>query len=993
MASVFSTLLIFSLVGRSTMMSYAGTVNQALGIQTSRIINPGGEEGPDYFQSSYGELTPENLQLLIADTYEEAMQEEAEGAVLLQNEGGALPLAENERSVTLFGHAVVQPLYKNSSAGSSGHNGPYNIDLYTALKNEGFEINDTLYKAYQKSGIVRAPGGFDPITQTMSEFSMGEVDGSFYTQQLQDSWKDSYHDLALVMLSREGGEGHEIQIEDPVEGISQLALHQEEKDLLEMIRDSGAFGKVIVLVNSGNPMELGWLEEYGVDACLWIGCPGQRGFEAVAKILTGEVNPSGHLVDTYAYSSVSAPAVVNGSFNNQTWGNLEEVLSAIDLPEGDISYSTTQAEGIYVGYKYYETRYEDTVLDQGGSSDPVGSIDGEKWEYHKEVQFPFGYGLSYTDFEQTLDSVSIDGDEIKAVVTVTNVGQVPGRDVVQLYAQTPYGAYEKENLVEKSAIQLLNFGKTQVLQPGESETLTLIGDKYLLASYDYLFQKGYILSEGDYYVAIGENAHDALNNVLCAKKASGMTGLNGEPVEGDEARTYHWTEEFDNERYAVSRYTEAVVTNQFDDANPNNWEEGTVTYLSRQDWAGTYPAEPTVLTLSPELIRVLAGSLYEKAADGRSVSDFVQGENQGMPLAALIGLPYDDPKWETYLNQFTIEELCVILADNFGTAEITSVGKPAVRAGDGPDGVGGTYDSARYKDDRNDTSFPTEIVLASSFNPERLTRRAELMAEECMYLGMAEDWMPGGNLHRTPFGGRNFEYYSEDANMNYLCEIPEVLAMEAKGVHAGSKHLTGNDQENNREGIAVLFNEQAFREGALRGFEGSLAVAGARAVMHGYNRIGLTWCSESTALCDNVAEKEWGFTGQQESDAVIGLAPSSYKYAWSTAVKAGTDNFCLDFSGGSSRAMAEIIRSNDDGELLSALRKSNHDYLYTVANSNIMNGYSTDSVIESVTPWWQGLTLGLIIAFAVLDLLCIMMIIRQMTKKVSEGVSGTLSDN
>ena len=191
----------------------------------------------------------------------------------------------------------------------------------------------------------------------------------------------------------------------------------------------------------------------------------------------------------------------------------------------------------------------------------------------------------------------------------------------------------------------------------------------------------------------------------------------------------------------------------------------------------------------------------------------------------------------------------------------------------------------------------------------------------------------------------------------------------------------------------MLFNEQAFREGALRGFEGSLAVAGARAVMHGYNRIGLTWCSESTALCDNVAEKEWGFTGQQESDAVIGLAPSSYKYAWSTAVKAGTDNFCLDFSGGSSRAMAEIIRSNDDGELLSALRKSNHDYLYTVANSNIMNGYSTDSVIESVTPWWQGLTLGLIIAFAVLDLLCIMMIIRQMTKKVSEGVSGTLSDN
>jgi beta-glucosidase len=963
------------------MMGYAGTVNQALGIRTSKVVNEG-DAGEDttYFESDYGELNAENLQKLIEDTYAESVQEEAEGAVLLKNDNGALPLASDELRVTLFGHAVAQPLYKNASAGSKGYQTEYGIDLHQALADAGFAINETLYDAYAASSTERGTGAYDFVSGTSSVASLGEEDISFYTDTLKASWADDYNDAAIVMFAREGGEGMELELNDQYEGISQLALHQSEKDLLNMIKDSGVFDKVIVLINSGNPMELGWLEEYGVDACLWIGEPGQRGFEAVADILTGEVNPSGHLTDTYAVNSLSSPAVVNGSFNNQTWSNLDEVLAAIDDDDAGISYSTVQAEGIYVGYKYYETRYEDVILGQGNAADAVGSSTGSAWDYTSEVSYPFGYGLSYTDFTQTLDSVTMSGDTITVTVTVENTGNVDGKSVVQVYAQTPYGDYEKENLVEKSAIQLLDFGKTQTLAPGEKETLTIDCDKYLLASYDYTNAKGYIMSEGDYYIAIGDNAHDALNNVLAAKGGKGMVDVAGEQVTGNADNTYQWSETFDAETYKASRYTGEEVTNQFANADLNTWKEGTVTYLSRQDWAGTYPTAATQVELSDEMIYLLAGDCYEKPEDAPSVSEYTQGDNQGIPLAAMIGLDYEDEQWETYLNQFTIEELATCLADNFGTAEIASVGKTAVVVGDGPDGVGGTFSESEYGDGRQDCCFPTEVVLASTFNKELMTNRGRLMAEECLYLGFEADWMPGANLHRTPFGGRNFEYYSEDSVMNYLCSIPEVIEMEAKGVHAGAKHLAGNDQENNREGVAVFFNEQAFREGSLRGFEGILAVAGAKAIMHGYNRIGLEWCSASEALCTQVLENEWGFVGQQETDAVADPT-GTYKGHFATTLVAGTDNYCLDFSGLSTAGVVQLITSNDDGYLLGKLRKSVHDYLYTVANSNIMNGYSANSKVVSITPWWQTAMKAIIAVFAVLDILCIAMLIRSKTKK------------
>ena len=273
---------------------------------------------------------------------------------------------------------------------------------------------------------------------------------------------------------------------------------------------------------------------------------------------------------------------------------------------------------------------------------------------------------------------------------------------------------------------------------------------------------------------------------------------------GSVDKTYTWSEEFDDTTYRTSQYTDEEVTNQFADCDINYWIEDSVTYLSRNDWDGTYPTAPVQIEATDEMIEVLGGEYYEKPEDALSIDDYTQGDNQGIPLASMIGKDFNDEDWETYLNQFTVEELATLTADNFGTAEIPTVGKPAVVVGDGPDGVGGKFDEEKYGDGRDDCCFPCENILASTFNKELLQRRGELMAEEAMYLGMAQVWMPGVNLHRTPFGGRNFEYYSEDAVMSYLCIIPEVQAMESKGVHAGAKHVAGNDQENNRQESAYF---------------------------------------------------------------------------------------------------------------------------------------------------------------------------------------------
>lgn len=983
----------FTIFGTSCAMSYAAVVNGMLGVQTSQVVKVEGSENTDtlYFKSAYGDVNADSLKLLKEDTYAEAVQEQEEGTVLLYNRDHALPLDKDEQ-ISLFGHAVVQPLYRSQSAGSRAYSTNSGVDLYKALGTLKFKVNPALYNAYRTSSTERRTGAgtfFNESTDPASLWSIGEEPISFYTDDLKSSWAAGFNDVAIIMLAREGGEGVELHMETPTEGISQLALCQEEKDLLAMIRDSGSFRKTIVLLNSGNPMEVDWIDEYDIDAVLWIGCPGEKGFTGVANILAGNANPSGRLVDTYAVNSLSSPAVTNNSHNNQTWENLTEALQKASSDASEISYYSVQTEGIYIGYKYYETRYEDQILGRFQATGSAGSSDGAAWDYTKEVSYPFGYGLSYTTFDQTLDSVTMDENTITVTVTVTNTGSVAGKSAVQVYAQTPYGEYEQKNHVEKSAIQLLDFAKTSMLEPGASETLTIPCDKYLLASYDYVGAKGYILSEGDYYIAIGDDAHDALNNVLAAKGADGMVDTLGNPAAGASEKTYHWTEAFDSDTYRYSA-TGAEVTNQFDDCDVNYWYNDLVTYLTRSDWQGTFPTQPVMgLTLNDKMIQMLDGDIYSKPDDASSAADIPQGDNQGIMLISMRGLDYDDEMWETFISQLTIEEMASLIANNFGTEAVSSVGKPASPAGDGPDGIGGYTDN--YAEDLGKgiktTSYPCESLLTATFNKELLVNRGAMLGEEGLFMGLVEIWGPGCNLHRTPFGGRSFEYFSEDANLNYLAASHIVAAIEAKGVHAGPKHLTGNDQENNRQGVVLFFNEQAFREGALRGLEGAVVNGHPHSLMQAFNRLGFTGCSLSAALNQAVVRGEWGYEGHIETDA-IGNVTTGYKTAFAAMMAAGTDSFCLDTQHASSSAITAEIRDHDDGHLLNQLRRAAKNILYNDANSCMMNGLSNDTVIVQITPWWQPalkyLSVGVSIATG---LVLVLLLITKVSSKKKKGAA------
>ncbi len=999
LTSTLAVLLVLALFATQTAITYTGTLNSYLGTTTSEVIYDEDASGEDttYWTSEFGEFSAENLQSLIQATYDESVLEQEEGSVLLKNDGNALPLASGSR-VTLFGHAFVQPVYSPGGANSgAASTGTYLITPYDALAEAGFVINDALYSAYQASDTTRVASNNLQISggpNSTGEFNAAPVQGEepigFYTDELRASWQDDYNDVAIVMLAREGGEDTEMMMEDP-EGISALALHQDERDMLAMIRDSGVFDKIIVLLNSNYQMEVEWLDEYGVDACLWIGTPGLRGFEGVANLLTGQANPSGRLVDTYAADSLSSPAAHVSSQNSTTWTNLDEVMNSgiVTDAENNVSHVVIQAEGIYVGYKYYETRYEDAILNpSSGASSSAGSSDGGAWVYQDEVSYPFGYGLSYTTFEQTLDGVTYDeaSDTFTATVTVTNTGDAAGKSAVQLYVQTPYGAYERENLVEKSAVQVIGFGKTGLLEPGASETVEVSIDRYLMASYDDSNTKSYILSAGDYYLSLGDDAHDALNNILAAKGATGLVNHEGNEVAGDAAKTYHWTyDALDTESYRYSD-TGELVTNQFDDCDINYWFPDTVTYLTRQDWANTFPEEPVEVACTEEMMVLLQGDTYEKPEDAPSVDDYTQGTNNGLTFVMMKDVDYDDEEaWNRYLDQMTVEELASQLADMFGTAEVASVGKPAFSEGDGTASVGSNTFPEEYGDTRDVCLYPSSTVAACTWSPERLQRRGELLAEEALYCNLPSFWAGGGNIHRTPFGGRNGEYYSEDSILTYLYTEIQLSATQSRGVSPGIKHLAGNDQELYREGLVMFFNEQAFREGALKAFEGALSHDNTLALMQSFNRLGLTWSSSSYALNTQVLRNEWGFKGQVETDGVAG---GSYKSHFSTSLTAGTTTYCIDPTGSSTAAILQEITANDDGYLLGCLRDAVKNYHYMLSRTNLTNGLSVNSTIRSVMPWWQTALYVLDVVMAVLTAGCAVMLFRSGRHPVIEVKDG-----
>ena len=917
---------------------YAEVVNNALGVQTSEKVPvaDGEVEEPVYYASKYAKdtnhPTDEEKAKKNADVAAFVETEEEEGAVLLKNDNNALPLKGDEiKNVNLFGRSTVNPYRKSTSGGGSGGT---KVDYLTALTEKGFTYNETLVNAYKNDNSPVRSG---------SARTIGESPASVYTNGVLDSLSGS--DVAIVMLSREGGESNDLYRPDQdSEGISQLALHKDERDMLDIVKrykDNGTFKKVIVLLNTSNPMEVDWFDDYGVDAAMWIGGPGNStGFRGVPDLLTGAANPSGRLVDTYATNSLSSPAVVN--FGEFSYTNRNEVAQGITDNVSDCVYYVVNQEGIYVGYKYYETRYEDVILKQGNASANVGiwASEGNTWDYADEVSYPFGYGLSYTTFTQTLDDVKENSDGTFTVtVSVKNTGSVAGKSVVEIYAQTPYGDYEKTNKVEKSAIQLVAFDKTELIDPQDTETVELTVDKYFLASYDYTKAKTYIMSEGTYYLALGDNAHDALNNVLAAKGATGMEDEFGAPAAGDANKTYSWKEDFDDKTYSkgADNYT---ITNQLDEADLNYWVEDGVTYLSRSDWQATYPVEPVEITATDELIEKLCDDGYEKPANAPSALDVPTGIPAELKLADMYGVEYNDPIWNTFISQMTLPELIACTIENGGIAETISIAAPDTSNGDGPDGIAGN-------------AYVNQSVAASSWSTDMLAKRGYFMGEDAVLSGSADQvWCPGVDTHRTPFGGRNFEYYSEDASLAYLLGAAQTKEMEAMGVSVGPKHFFANDQETWRTGVSTYGNEQGFREIQLRAFEGIFTKGGATSVMTAFNRIGPIWVGHYSEVQDNILRGEWGFIGFIITDAA-GI--NSYMHTVG-AIMGGTDMFCFTSGPSGVQRTNDIntaIRVNDDGAIVEQLKEIAHRIYYTYAHTHLMNGLSRDFDIIHVTPWWQ----------------------------------------
>ena len=937
--AVLLTLFIFS---TSLAWDRSAEINNVLGTSTSVLVSDGDEssEGAEtvYYKSDYDSIDSAKQAARVHN-----VQTSEDGSVLLKNDG-ALPFDSSVKKVTLLGRASFDTIYRNSSAGQT--TGDDLVTLKGAFEAAGIKINDTVYNAYAESSTKRV------LSQKQVETDIGEESIGFYTDSILNSFTD-YSDAAVIVLSRSGSEGNDLSTSD-IDGMSQLALHQDEKDLLKLAHEH--FSKVIVLVNSGNPLELGWLDEDNVNACLWIGTPGNYGLEGVINLLTGKATPSGRLADTYAANSFSSAAFQN--YGSIAWTNGKDLdLGLISRTALDTTGKyVVEVEGIYVGYKYYETRYEDCILNQGNANGNYGiyASQGSNWNYADEMAYPFGYGLSYTAFSQKLDSVTFDATTHKytATVTVTNTGDTySGKNAVQLYVQSPYTQYDKDNLVEKSSIQLIGFNKTGLLAPGESQTLTIDVDEYLLASYDYKGFQSYILDAGDWYFSIGNDCHDALNNVLAAKGATGMYDQFGKETAGDTSKTYHWTyDKMDSTTYKTAP-SGTNVENHMQEADINYWLDNSVVYLTRNDWS-TFPKK-LELAATQELADVLTADnqpdveineQYTKPADAPSVSDITLGAQNGLSFIDMKEVDWNDTElWNKLLDQLTVDDLISIV----NGAGLESINMPQPKQGDGPDGAAGVQ-------------FVGQFVAVSSFDPELLRVRGDLIAELDMLDGVNARWAPGGNLHRTPFGGRNFEYFSEDSILSYLAEEIMCSAMQNKGEVAAPKHFAGNEQETNRRGGCVFTTEQAWREVYLKGFEGAFTKGNALGTMTSYMRYGPTFTAESSAVQIDILRGEWGFKGYTITD--FGSASTA------DMVTNGTVQ-----SGGMERTsqLSAYLKDNDDGNIVNKLKENAKYWVYAFAHSNLTNGLSSNMKVVNVTPWWKTALISVDIVFGVLTLAAI----------------------
>lgn len=900
------------------------------------------DEDPDarYYESDFAtaeEMADYGLALV--------EQVETEGAALLMNENNALPLAGGSK-VSLFSSSSVNIVYGGTGSG--------NIDastadtLRSAMVKSGFAVNETLWDFYETGGGKEYNRGGGSFT---SNFSVAEVPWEVYPAEVLDSVSE-YGDAAIVVLSRVGGEGSDLEYQSS----NYLALDENEKAMMENLaamKADGTIGKVVVLINSANTLQVDFLKnnDYDVDAVLWIGDVGISGINAVAKILSGEVNPSGSLVDTYCYDNYSSPAMQN--FTPITYEGYKKGM----IPSNASTYMVYQ-EGIYVGYKYYETRYEDTVMKTGNAGSYV---------YSDDVAYPFGYGLSYTDF--TLSDMKMDylaaSDEYEVTLTVTNIGDVAGKKTVQIYAQSPYTDYDIQNGVEKASVALVGFGKTDILQPNQSAILTARVNRRDIASFDAYGAGTYIMDAGIYYLTAAENAHDAVNNILAAK---GYTTADGMDADGDASLVTAFEQaQLDTTTYSAS-INGTAITNQLSDAdiNLNDALDGqSVVYLTRNDWEGTFPKAPQ-LSLNDALRAKLQDVQYD-SANYETVPMPLLASGGDKHLISMMGKDYNDPEWDALLDQMTFDEMVSLIGDSFHwTMPIPTIQAPGSRDENGPQGLtasllgsGATQLAA--------TAFTSEDVMAATFNTELMTEIGRVMGNNCVNADIAILYGPGNNIHRTPYGGRNFEYYSEDGFLSGRMSAYECAAIEAKGVHVVMKHFALNDCEQDRIGLGVWIGEQAAREVYLKAFQEPLEVAKAGGVMTAYTRWGTQWSGGNYGLMTGIMRNEWGNIGLSITDNIL----TTYCNGVDGVMAGGVTTFdaMLPY------ITNQLPKYENDPVVVTAMREAVHHDLYALVNSVAMNGVGEKTTIRVTRPKVLSILNIAAVGFSVLFVLFLVMFI------------------
>jgi beta-glucosidase len=1017
-------------------ISYTGTIialengdmiNSALGTSSFKIKGSADAANQDaeYYKSDFKDLA--DLIKAGSDMTEEVMEE---GAVLFKNDNNSLPLTKDSRKVSVFGVTASDPIYGGTGSGSVDISKA--INLYDGFEDAGLELNPVLKEKYLNDWYLAPdPGDFwngvaaEPYDESIhfrrnsqgwggsDGIHIGGVPWEMVTTEADDSFA-SYGDAAIFVLGRVGGEGADLKMTGVVDGYNgdYLHLNQCEMDTLaglKAMKDQGVFKKIIVIYNGASMVSADFINDvkYGVDAFLWVGTLGQNGASAVGNILTGEVVPSGKLTDTFWVSHEMNPVNVNYGYreyvDSEKYG-MDSKEGNMFVPEPTLNAYTVYQEGMYLGYRYTETRYEDAV---------AGAANVGDYDYSQVVAYPFGYGLSYTTFSYDNYKVKkVDERTYQMSVDVTNIGsEYSGKEVVQFYIAKPYGDYAINNKIQVPSVELVEFGKTGNIAPGDTETVTVTVDEKYFTSFDAYGAGTYVLMPGDYYLIAANNSHQAVNNLLAAKgiSSSKMVGTGN----ADMAVKLHY--DLDVQKYLISDTTGNPIVSLFDYGDINRYKgrgDNSVEYYNRSNWEGTVSLDRSngfvilnatqqiaddILSQCPvEYNRPLpkdseniAYPIYGKEANLNLVD--MQKDSEGNPIDS------DDPLWDTFMDQLTWDETAKLVGNGQHiTALVESIGKPETNDENGPNGFNQVYnkqkeglayrieakaghiDSEGNVTDEGDpngflstTAFPANGLIAATFNRDVAYRVGNIIGNDGIWSGCAGLYGIGANIHRSPYLGRTAEYYSEDGTLTGLIAASECKGIEKKGVHVYDKHAVVNDQETARHGVGVWVTEQAIREIYLRAFELPITIGGAYNTMASFARIGTVAGPADGVLGEDFLRGESGMKGIIVTDMYTdmnGKQDNSPYFELSYGIYTGGSDLP---DGTGQEGQFDIYRPNSSGngdyaDMAWAMRQAAKRICYSVANSNAMNGLSTGTEIVHITPWWQRMLIALDIISGIL---------------------------